>query len=666
MPAIEEFCADCCISFQDSDRVIKVHQFLLKDLSYFQNKTSIRIEDCSEEIVTALLKSLYVGRITLNRTCDFKDLILIARTMHKLGFSDNAPTLDVSVESLDNISWMLDEVDDITKKVCRCFLEKNRDRVSEHLSTTSKVAEFATILQKITNTSVGLDYTLRLVREWVYYNVSVRQQHLLSLVDVVLGFNQNFVEKEQETERSEKDVQKQEEVTTSIIETKGQSTQEDLVEQPKDVSGPKQPDSLVQTNHVVERNEDLYKVIHDLINDTLHATAKRFEDSHLRSDGVPTPKTDSEHSHKEVPAPTTITQDQVTVEQANQTLLNNTQPKDHDKTITSHNNQAPNQEVPPTKQDANETPPRPPQPRKLQLESTPIQQEQPKPDLVQVEVICVTLTVSNEGTINVELGTRPTLKRKKSVLNNGFLLKEFATKLNDIKQLKKVQKEQENKKKELVREVRKQALLAASLRISSNINVEMNKPKTNIKSELVRRKSIKNMAPFLTSTDATCYDSGPDLKHFSEQLTPDTDYYLHFFANRNLLLTCDLETKTARLEEKSMDFRTQCWKLGLDGYLTSRCDPDLVLQVRNGAVGVGPRIKNDAVTDADDIINQVFDVVFCGGKQAQAKYLCLKSNNKMILGNSLRDQKKLVLHVLNGEMAKRNRWALTEEQVESL
>lgn len=248
------------------------------------------------------------------------------------------------------------------------------------------------------------------------------------------------------------------------------------------------------------------------------------------------------------------------------------------------------------------------------------------------------------------------LQRQGSALNQKELLKEFATKLNDRNQGKKVQKIQEQKKKEMLSEMRRKQLLAASERLSKQITeneTEQTSLEKNNSMILTRKASFKQSE---TPTVAV----GPDLKYFVQQLEEDSLYFVHFYMNRNLLLTYEPTDSTIKLEERLMSTATQLWKLDSKGYFISKKDPNMVLQIRNGQVGVGPKLDPNRVMDSEDIINQNFNVVFAV-TEGKPKFINLSSNSKMILGSSQKNPQKLALHVMNVNMGKLNRWVFRKE-----
>jgi hypothetical protein len=242
------------------------------------------------------------------------------------------------------------------------------------------------------------------------------------------------------------------------------------------------------------------------------------------------------------------------------------------------------------------------------------------------------------------------LKRVTSVLSQKSLLKEFAGKLNDRKQ-RQIEETASDKRK------RQREEAAARLRTSLTDSMEKEKTLDKKHSTLTRKVST------LKKSDIQMMQSvGPDVKYFVDELDADNLYFIHFYMDRNLLLTYEPSENIVKLEERLMSTITQQWKLESNGHISCRADPAYVLEIRNGKVGVGPRIeKGQNTLDPDLIINQNFNIVHAAPEGCKPKFISLASNSKMIVGASQKDKQKLVLHVMNATQGRLNRWVFRDE-----
>jgi hypothetical protein len=147
-----------------------------------------------------------------------------------------------------------------------------------------------------------------------------------------------------------------------------------------------------------------------------------------------------------------------------------------------------------------------------------------------------------------------------------------------------------------------------------------------------------------------------DTSLFQNELEYDKMYQIHFRFDSTLLLTLD-QDKIILAPDLSAE--TQRWLFTEHGYIRSVHQPNIVLEIRNNVIRAGEKmqIKYEREYDEhEDVITQEFDVVHTGFAEKETKFIRLKRNNKMILGQSVKSPEKLVLHVLNYEKGLRNTW----------
>jgi hypothetical protein len=143
----------------------------------------------------------------------------------------------------------------------------------------------------------------------------------------------------------------------------------------------------------------------------------------------------------------------------------------------------------------------------------------------------------------------------------------------------------------------------------------------------------------------------PQVKAVTE-LDADTPYRLMF--SNGLYLT--LHDGSVSLKEPSSN-ADQLWQLDENGRIVSLAEKDLVLEIRNGTVQCHHK---DHKNDEDDIVSTEFSINFADS-DLTTKYIQLQKNTKMMLGSSLKDRYKLVLHVFNDKTAETNKWTFISE-----
>jgi hypothetical protein len=143
------------------------------------------------------------------------------------------------------------------------------------------------------------------------------------------------------------------------------------------------------------------------------------------------------------------------------------------------------------------------------------------------------------------------------------------------------------------------------------------------------------------------------------ELDHDTAYTVTF-ANQHRVLSLIDGNKVMLMSpiRNRSNSTHQEWIVTDEGCVQSCQDPNLVLEIRNSVVQCSHRVPlKEEMDENDDIVSQQFDIVYVDTNKSTAeKYIRLKKNRKMILGESRRIENKLVLHVLNHDNAKNHKW----------
>jgi hypothetical protein len=148
-------------------------------------------------------------------------------------------------------------------------------------------------------------------------------------------------------------------------------------------------------------------------------------------------------------------------------------------------------------------------------------------------------------------------------------------------------------------------------------------------------------------------------KESEEELKHDIPYFLNF-AEQDRLLTLVDENKVLLKSPMKAANKSQQWIVTDDGYIQSCSDPEKYLEIRNSVVQCNKKAPVKAEMDEnEDIVSQLFDIVYTDPhKNTVSKYIRLRKNRKMVLGASRRVDSKLVLHILNNESGKSQKWFL--------
>jgi hypothetical protein len=134
---------------------------------------------------------------------------------------------------------------------------------------------------------------------------------------------------------------------------------------------------------------------------------------------------------------------------------------------------------------------------------------------------------------------------------------------------------------------------------------------------------------------------------FVEELDTDTPYKIIF--SNGLYLTLDLGLVS--LQPLNVKLQ-QTWCMDEAGHILSADEKGQVLEIRNRIVQCSGM---DFTGDEDDMVSREFNINFVDSTKKK-KYIQLKSNTKMLLGKSTKDESKLVLHVFNDTAAHANQW----------
>jgi hypothetical protein len=153
-----------------------------------------------------------------------------------------------------------------------------------------------------------------------------------------------------------------------------------------------------------------------------------------------------------------------------------------------------------------------------------------------------------------------------------------------------------------------------------------------------------------------------DLSLYSKELAYDIEYTIHFRCNPGLVLTLDNNRIMLATIDPNM---SQQWICDDSGCIVSVQSPSTVLEIRNNVIQPGQKQDidhNRKYEEDEDVVSQAFDVVNAPFGEEESKFIRLRQNNKMILGQSAKVTEKLVLHVLNKEKALQNSWLFERKQ----